>query len=93
MREKGNGAVVSFDYAGKGRKAGIVSNEELKGFEVAGEDGVFYPATAEIKGKNVELWSEKVDSPIDVRYGWGKFFRVNLYNEAGLPASPFRTGK
>ena len=93
MRVKDNKAVVSFDYAGKGLKAGNDSNEELKGFEVAGEDGVFYPATAEIKGKNVELWSEKVDSPTDVRYGWGKFFRVNLYNEAGLPASPFRTGK
>ena len=26
-----------------------------------------------------------------VRYGYGTFFRVNLFNKAGLPAVPFRT--
>ncbi len=28
---------------------------------------------------------------VAVRYGYGTFFRVNLFNKAGLPAVPFRT--
>ena len=90
MKVKGDKAILSFDYTAKGLKA---DGGELKGFEVAGDDGVFYPALAKIDGKRVIVYSDKVNSPTDVRYGWGKFFRVNLYNEAGLPASPFRTGK
>ena len=39
------------------------------------------------------VWSEitKVDAPIAVRYGWADHPICNLYNGAGLPASPFRT--
>ena len=63
----------------------------LRGFVVAGSDGVFYPAQAVIKGDKVEVSSPQVASPVAVRYGWDKFFRVNLYNREGLPATPFRT--
>ena len=44
-----------------------------------------------IKGDKVEVSSPQVASPVAVRYGWDKFFRVNLYNREGLPATPFRT--
>jgi sialate O-acetylesterase len=35
--------------------------------------------------------SDKVAKPVAVRYGWANNPTVNLYNKAGLPASPFRT--
>lgn len=90
MKIKADKAILSFDYTADGLKS---EGGELKGFEVAGEDGVFYQAVAQIKGDKVIVYSDKVAAPKDVRYGWGKFFRVNLYNRAGIPASPFRTGK
>jgi len=37
------------------------------------------------------LWSDKVPQPVAVRYAWADNPICNLYNGAGLPASPFRT--
>ncbi len=90
FKTKENEAFLSFDYTDGGLKC---PDKELKGFTVAGEDGVFYPAQASIIGKKVQLVSEKVSDIKSVRYGWYKYGRVNLYNGAGFPASPFRTDK
>ena len=30
-------------------------------------------------------------NPVAVRYAWADYPLVNLYNKAGLPASPFQT--
>jgi hypothetical protein len=65
---------------------------ELTGFEIAGSDGEFVRATAVIQGNKVAVSSPDVATPAAVRYGWGTFFEANLFNKAGLPASPFRTG-
>lgn len=69
----------------------------LRGFEVAGRDGIYHPAQARIEGLTVDVWSESVPAPCAVRYGWEPFTRANLVNGAGLPASTFRlegiTGK
>jgi hypothetical protein len=85
-----NKAIITFDYTNGGLKA---KGEKLIGFTVAGADKVFYPATAVIENNKVIITSENVKKPVAVRYGWDNFFRVNLYNGAGLPASPFRTDK
>jgi sialate O-acetylesterase len=61
------------------------------GFEVAGKDTVFYPAKATISGKDVVVSSEKVTSPVYVRYAWASNPKCSLYNKEGFPASPFRT--
>ena len=82
-------AIVSFDYA-EGLKA-AEEGEELKTFEVAGEDQIFYPAKAVVEGNQVKVWTEKVKEPKIVRYGWQPFTRANLVNGAGLPASTFRS--
>jgi len=37
------------------------------------------------------VWSDQVPNPIAVRYAWENNPICNLYNEEGLPASPFRT--
>ncbi|MCF3111261.1 sialate O-acetylesterase [Niabella sp. CC-SYL272] len=65
----------------------------LKGFTIAGPDHQFVTAKAIIKGSSVEVTSSEVPHPVAARYGWSNVPDVNLYNEAGLPASPFRTGQ
>jgi sialate O-acetylesterase len=63
----------------------------LVGFAVCGEDRKFHNAKAEIVGDTVVVTCEAVDKPVAVRYGWAQHPVCNLYNKAGLPASPFRT--
>lgn len=75
-------------------KYGITSyREELTGFEIAGNDRVFYPAKARIiKGKPIiELSSELVPMPIAVRYCFRNYAYGNLYSTYGIPAASFRT--
>jgi sialate O-acetylesterase len=82
-------ARLSFDHVGGGLKA----EGELRGFEVAGEDGKYVPAKAAIEGSQVVVWSDAVAKPQAVRYAWAAFPDANLYNGEGLPAGPFRTRK
>jgi sialate O-acetylesterase len=87
LKIDGGKAVLKFKHA-----AGLTAKDgELKGFTVAGEDKNFVPAKAEIKGETVIVSAEGVAKPVAVRYGWANVPEVNLYNAAGLPASPFRT--
>ena len=62
---------------------------EVTGFEVAGADGKFSPATAKIEGETVVASSPDVPNPVYVRYGWANSPQCNLFNGEGLPASPF----
>ncbi len=59
------------------------------GFELAGADKVFAPATAEIKGNSIVLTAAGVKAPKLMRYGWAVFMEPNLVNEAGLPTAPY----
>ena len=88
MRVQGTQAVVSFAHAYRGL---VAKGGPLKGFTVAGPDKVFHPARAQIRGRTVLVTSDAVRAPAAVRYGWANVPDVNLYNGAGLPASPFRT--
>ena len=64
----------------------------LKGFAVAGEDQKFHWAMAFLKNDKVVVYSPEVKNPVAVRYGWADNpDDVNLYNNQGVPASPFRT--
>lgn len=69
----------------------IARGESLEGFEIAGAEKQWRPATAQIEGERVLVSSDDVASPIAVRYAWANQPDGNLYNAAGLPASPFRT--
>lgn len=64
-----------------------------KGFILAGPDGVYYPASAVIRGKEVILSSPQVEFPQAARYGWADNPECNLYGKDGLPVVPFRTDK
>jgi sialate O-acetylesterase len=88
MTVEGKKAVLSFTHVGKGLEA---KGGTLTGFTIAGEDGKFYFAHAEIDGDKVVVWHDKVEKPAAVRFGWANYPYVNLWNKDGLPASPFRT--
>lgn len=90
IKIKGNKALITFNNA----NTGITSmGKSLTNFEIAGEDGTFYPAKAKIlkKGKFLQVWSDQVTTPLNVRYGWKNYFEGCLFNTAGLPASGFTT--
>jgi len=62
-----------------------------RGFYIAGKDWVYFPAQARIEGETVVLSSEKVSSPVAVRYAFQNApSGLNLTNDSGLPAFPFR---
>ena len=88
LRVLGNKATLSFKHLGGGL---VAKDGELKGFEISGEDGKFVPAKAMIEGDTIVVASEAVAAPKAVRYGWTNVPDINLYNRAGLPASPFQT--
>lgn len=88
LRVDGARAVLSFTHLGGGL---VAPGGELLGFTIAGTDGVFHPATAAIEGDTVVAVSPEVASPAAVRYAWANVPVGNLFNRAGLPASPFRT--
>jgi len=66
--------------------------DELRGFAIAGVDGIFKPAKAVIDGKSVVVWNDEIAQPVKVWYAWANNPEgANLYNREGLPASPFQT--
>jgi sialate O-acetylesterase len=85
---EGDKVRIRFKY-GSGLKT--MDGSALKGFAIAGEDRRFVWADARIDGDNVVVSSPMVQKPVAVRYGWADNPMSNLYNNAGLPASPFRT--
>jgi sialate O-acetylesterase len=64
---------------------------EVEGFAICGADRKWVWADAKIEGASVLVWSAQVPAPVAVRYAWADNPTCNLYNSAGLPASPFRT--
>ncbi len=89
MEKKGSKLIVQFDYAANGL---ISSNNELKLFEVAGENRVFHPAKAKILADgSLEIQNDSVNDPIALRYAFKQSVKGDLFNSLGLPASSFRT--
>jgi sialate O-acetylesterase len=88
MDVKGNRAILHFDHA-----AGLMAKDgkPLNWFDVAGDEGPFFPGMAVIDGDTVVVTSPKVASPARVHFAWDEGARANLFNQAGLPAVPFRT--
>lgn len=87
MEIKDGAALLSFDNAG----GGFNRMTDIQGFEIAGEDKVFYPAKAELYGGQIKVSSDKVPTPAAVRYGFRDFKPGNVANIRELPLYPFRT--
>lgn len=90
MSIEGNKAIISFDNIGKGLKS---SNKYgyIEGFAIAGADKKFEWAKAYIEGDKIVVYADKIANPVAVRYSWSNNPDVNLFNQEGLPAVPFRT--
>ncbi|MBY0013406.1 glycosyl hydrolase [Paenibacillus typhae] len=99
MQKSGSGLILSFDHADSGLMAGAKTGLDavkedstgLRGFAVAGLDGKYYWADAQIAGNTVVVSSAQVSDPVSVKYNWNDSPVGNLYNKEGLPATPFRT--
>ena len=89
IKIQGDKAVLSFNDVG----GGLVSKDgqPLTWFTVAGADGKFVTAEAVITNGTVVVSSPDVARPVAVRFAWSEIAQPNLFNQAGLPAVPFRT--
>lgn len=67
------------------------SDKKISLFEIAGDDGKYYPAKAKIRNQTIEVSSKEVKHPKSVRFSWGNTIQSNLFNKANLPASSFCT--
>jgi sialate O-acetylesterase len=88
--ENGN-AIVTFDtHDNMGLSPCGV---ELEGFEIAGADKVFHPATGHVLSWNNQIVvnSPDVTEPVAVRYCFRNWGVGTLFNNYGIPVGPFRT--
>ena len=89
MQIDGTTIRISFTSVGGGL---VARDGDLKQFSIAGADGRFVWAAARIDGATVVVSSPAVPAPTMVRYAWQTNPQgCNLFNQEGLPASPFRT--
>ena len=101
MKVEGAKIRIAFDSVGSGlivaTKKGydpVVKEPQgkLQKFAIAGDDKKWVWADAVIDGKTVVVSSPEVPKPVAVRYAFAANpDGCNLYNNEGLPASPFRT--
>ena len=81
--------IITFD------QKDLVSRDKfgfVRGFTVAGADGIFHWAVAYVENGKVVAFSPAVKKPLYVRYAWADNpGEISLYNTQGLPAYPFRT--
>ncbi|GAB3018346.1 sialate O-acetylesterase [Niabella terrae] len=87
-----NGWALYFDGVGSGLKGR--RGAALGGFEIGNETTGYQPVRAFIKDDLVWIPAgkkKKTDPRLNIRYAWREYARAELYNQAGLPALPFRT--
>ena len=82
-----NAIVLYFDNIYEG----ILPMEDFQGFEIAGEDAIFYPAKAALSEdrKTLRVEAPEVTKPTAVRYCYKNFQLGNVKNSAGLPLFGF----
>jgi sialate O-acetylesterase len=92
MKIRNGKIIISFTNIGSGLM--IKGGGELKHFAIASKDKKFVWAKALIDGNSVVVWNTEIKHPVVVRYAWGDNPEgANLFNNEGLPASPFQTGE
>jgi sialate O-acetylesterase len=88
MEIDGNKIILSFQHT----RAGLVSKDKVvKGFVIAGEDGIYHDADAKIKNNQIILSSKAVAHPVSVRYAFTNTAIGNVFSKEGLPLMPFRS--
>lgn len=82
--------ILEFDHIGGGL---IAAKSGLSGFEIAGADKRYLEAKAKIIGNTIELECNGMKEPVFARYAWSDDSTASLFNQEGLPASSFSSGK
>lgn len=90
-KKLGKGMLLDFECPCGGLESR--DGQPLRGFAIAGKDHNFVWAQAKIQGEKLFVFNPDVPAPEAVRYLWANNPNPtgNLANQAGLPASPFRT--
>ncbi|MDF3128304.1 sialate O-acetylesterase [Kiritimatiellaeota bacterium B1221] len=82
--------ILHFRDAGDGLRT--LDQKKPRGFQIAGEDQKFYPATADmIAPDQIRVSAPQVLKPVAVRHAWSSTADFNVVNSAGLPFSTYRT--
>ena len=88
MKIEGSSIIVQL----RREKGGIAPiGVDLPGFELAGEDKVFHPATGLVRSFGIVVTSPEVEHPVAVRYGFRNWSEATLFNNYGIPVGPFRS--
>lgn len=88
MKIEGKSVRLSFEHC----EMGFTRSRDAIGFEIAGDDKVFYSADhAELQHSTWVVSSEKVPHPIAVRYCFKDYQRGNISGMGELTMVPFRT--
>ncbi len=87
-RTEGSAFVLSFDHVEE-----WVVNGTSDDFQIAGPNGLFYPAQVEIRGRELVVSAPEVKVPVSLRYLWSGIGDGNYFNEAGFPLGAFRCGR
>jgi sialate O-acetylesterase len=85
---KGKDAILSFSNCENGL---LFKGTDITGFEIAGIDGHYLPATAKLKGNLVIVNAKTISAPVAVRYCFSDAAIPNLFSKEGLPVNSFRT--
>ena len=81
---------MGFDHI----EMGLCRNYDIKGFEIAGENKIFYPTDdvyLQWQTNEFIITSSKVLNPVAVRYCFHDFQIGTIIGGNELPAIPFRT--
>lgn len=80
-------ATLTFNHAEDGL---VCADKDVRGLQIAGEDGMFTDAKAQIKGNTLIVSAPSVRQPVYVRYCFDDATVGNLFNRQGLPVAPFQ---
>lgn len=85
---RGSKVRIHFDFTQGGLR---IRGDSLEDICIAGADRRFLPAHARVEGNILLVSNPSVPHPVAVRFGFSNTAEPNLFNGAGLPATPFRT--
>ncbi|MFV0337217.1 MAG: sialate O-acetylesterase, partial [Chthoniobacterales bacterium] len=92
MSIEGSKIRVKFTHTDGGLIAKDAPDGALSRFAIAGADQKYVWADARIDGDTVVVWHDSIPTPVAVSYAWAiNPEGANLFNQAGLPAAPFRS--
>lgn len=87
MEQDKDKIILYFDNASEG----FSRDDNMVGFEIAGEDRVFFPAEASTFRNGIVVSNKNVTTPVAVRYCFRNFLPGNVAGSRELPMVPFRT--